>query len=247
MPRSKRDKKVSLTKTKGKGHPLKQELIDQVRQAVDKHQRVFVFSFHNLRTKNMKQVRLDFRESRFFMGKNKVMQLALGHSPEDEYKDNLRHVSRLIKGHCGLLCTDRPVKEVEQYFSELAMPEFASSGFVPSTTIEVPEGVLEEWPISMMEQLRKLGLIVEIKDSKLVNRSKFKMAKEGVPLTPEQAKLLVGHASVHRLLISPHVNSPTFITLPTAGWSLLAHSLTHSLTHSPTHSLTHKTWLLKLV
>lgn len=29
------------------------------------------------------------------MGKNSVTQIALGRTPEDEYKDNLRHVSRV--------------------------------------------------------------------------------------------------------------------------------------------------------
>ena len=32
---------------------------------------------------------------RFFMGKNKVMQKALGTRPEDEFRDNLRFVSKV--------------------------------------------------------------------------------------------------------------------------------------------------------
>ena len=46
----------------------------------------------------------DSNDSRFFMGKNKVMQIALGRTPEEEYKDNLRRVSEvrvnvLVIGH----------------------------------------------------------------------------------------------------------------------------------------------------
>lgn len=42
---------------------------------------------------------MDFRsDSRFFMGKNKVMMLALGKTVEDEYQDNLRRVSKNLRG-----------------------------------------------------------------------------------------------------------------------------------------------------
>jgi mRNA turnover protein 4 len=37
-----------------------------------------------------------------FFGKNKVMQLALGRSSEDEYQDNLRRVAELMNGNVSL-------------------------------------------------------------------------------------------------------------------------------------------------
>jgi Insertion domain in 60S ribosomal protein L10P len=43
----------------------------------------------------------------------------------------------------------------------------------------------------MLDQLRKLGLVVEIDDSKVILREPFNAARQGEPLTPEQAKLLV--------------------------------------------------------
>lgn len=33
--------------------------------------------------------------ARIFMGKNSVTQIAFGRTPEEEYKDNLRHVSKV--------------------------------------------------------------------------------------------------------------------------------------------------------
>lgn len=42
---------------------------------------------------------MDFRQdSRFFMGKNKVMMLALGRTVENEYQDNLHQVSKRLRG-----------------------------------------------------------------------------------------------------------------------------------------------------
>lgn len=105
MPRSAREQKVSLTKTGKKGRELKQGIVSEVRKCVDEYPNVYVFSFANLRSKLLKEVRMDFREdSRFFMGKNKVMILALGKTAEDEYQDNLRQVSKCLRGQvCGLI------------------------------------------------------------------------------------------------------------------------------------------------
>lgn len=102
MPRSQRNQKVSLTQTGKKGRELKQGIVSEVRKCVDEYPNVYVFSFVNLRSKLLKEVRMDFRkDSRFFMGKNKVMILALGKSQQDEYQDNLREVSKRLKGQVG--------------------------------------------------------------------------------------------------------------------------------------------------
>lgn len=99
MPRSRREQKVSLTKTSKKGRELKQGIVSEVRKCVDDYSSVYVFSFLNMRSKLLKEVRMDFRkDSRFFMGKNKVMVLALGKSEADEYQDNLREVGKMLRG-----------------------------------------------------------------------------------------------------------------------------------------------------
>lgn len=104
MPRSQRNQKVSLTKTNKKGRELKQGIVTEVRKCVDEYPSVYAFSFVNLRSKLLKEVRMDFRkDSRFFMGKNKVMILALGKSEQDEYQDNLRQVSKRLRGQVCLV------------------------------------------------------------------------------------------------------------------------------------------------
>lgn len=88
-----------MTKTNKKGRELKQGIVTEVRKCVDEYPTLYVFSFVNLRSKLLKEVRMDFRkDSRFFMGKNKVMILALGKSEQDEYQDNLRQISKRLKG-----------------------------------------------------------------------------------------------------------------------------------------------------
>lgn len=99
MPRSHRQQKISLTKTSKKGRELKQSIVNEVRKCVDEYPSIYVFSFLDLRSRLLKEVRMDFRQdSRFFMGKNKVMMLALGRTVEDEYQDNLHRVSKRLRG-----------------------------------------------------------------------------------------------------------------------------------------------------
>jgi mRNA turnover protein 4 len=54
----------------------------------------------------------------------------------------------------------------------------------------LPVGELE-FPGSMLDQLRKLGMTVELDNGKIMLKSMFIVASKGVPLTPEQAKVLV--------------------------------------------------------
>jgi mRNA turnover protein 4 len=99
MPRSKRNRVVSLTKTAPKGRSLKTKYISLVHDALDEYDSVYVFSYENMRAGLFKDVRMEWRESRFFLGKNTISRIALGRTPEDEYKDNLRHVSEVENGN----------------------------------------------------------------------------------------------------------------------------------------------------
>ena len=72
MPKSKRKRKVALTKTEGKGAQLKIDLVEKIRDSVDSFKFLYVFSYENMRTNMFKKVRQELKESRLFLGKNKV-------------------------------------------------------------------------------------------------------------------------------------------------------------------------------
>lgn len=97
MPRSKRNKVVSLTKTNSKGREQKTKLIDNLRESIDEYNSIYMFSYENMRTVNFTDVRVDFKDSKLFMGKNSIAQLAFGRTVEEEYKDNLRNMSKVSK------------------------------------------------------------------------------------------------------------------------------------------------------
>lgn len=99
----------------------------------------------------------------------------------------------------GLLFTSRPKEEVAAYFRSLAVADHAPPGFVHDETIPLPTGSLGDWPVSMMEQFRKLGVVVEVEEGVLVNRKAINMCTAGEPISPEGAKLLVSNLQRRRV------------------------------------------------
>ncbi|KAK7119069.1 hypothetical protein R3I94_021047 [Phoxinus phoxinus] len=190
MPKSKRDKKVSLTKTKKKGLESKQHLIEELRKCADIYRYVFVFSVENMRNNRLKDIRTAWKHSRFFFGKNKVMVIALGKGPTDEYKDNLHKLSRFLRGEVGVLFTNKTKDEVQEYFSEFKEIDYARAGSVATMAVTLDEGPLEQFPHSMEPQLRQLGLPTALKKGVVTLIKDFEVCKEGDTLTPEQARIL---------------------------------------------------------
>ena len=76
-----------------------------------------------------------------------------------------------------------------KYFKELEFPEFPKAGFIPHENVIMKPGELE-FSTSMIEHLRKLGLILEVENGKLILCEQYIAAKKDVAITPEQATML---------------------------------------------------------
>ncbi|XP_040182723.1 mRNA turnover protein 4 homolog [Rana temporaria] len=190
MPKSKRDKKVSLTKTTKKGLAVKQNLIEELRKCVDTYKYLFVLSVGNMRNQKLKDVRNAWKHSRLFFGKNKVMAVALGRGPSDEYKDNLHQLCKCLKGEVGLLFTDRTQEEVKEWFDKFQEIDFARAGTKATFSVALDAGPLEQFTHSMEPQLRQLGLPTALKKGVVTLLSDYEVCKDKDTLTPEQARLL---------------------------------------------------------
>ena len=205
---------MSLTRTTPKGRSLKTKVIEKVRDALDNYNNAYVFTYGDMRNAQLNDVRLHFEtDGKIVLGKNAVVKIALGRTPEDEYKDNLRRVGEKCEGNTGLLFTKKSKKDVKKYFKNFSVLDFAKGGAIlnEDVTLEAPQGkkvssifmlsfnehlsinyfiVLPQFPITMCDELRKLGMIVEVENGQLVLRQAISVAKAGVPITPEQAKIL---------------------------------------------------------
>ncbi|XP_078665076.1 mRNA turnover protein 4 homolog [Branchiostoma floridae x Branchiostoma belcheri] len=199
MPKSKRDKKISLTSTRKKGLELKRNLVDQIRECVDQYARIFTFSVENMRNSKLKEVRTIWKHSRFFFGKNKVMSVALGRGPEDEYRENLHKVSLRLRGQTGMFFTNKTKEEVVDWFAQYQLKDFARSGNKAVSTVVLFEGPLPQFSHSMEPQLRQLGLPTKLERGEITLISDHTVCTEGDVLTPEQARIL-------KLLDTPIVN-----------------------------------------
>lgn len=79
------------------------------------------------------------------------MQIALGKTVTDEFKPGLFKVAEVssfslsksilltltkrLNGNCGLMFTTSPIAEVQKFFEEYSVPDFARGGFVALKTI----------------------------------------------------------------------------------------------------------------
>ncbi|KRZ62230.1 mRNA turnover protein 4 -like protein, partial [Trichinella nativa] len=191
MPRSKRDKEVSLTVVKKKGREGKEKLVEEVRRCIDAYKSILVFSVESFRTAQMNQVRHVFKEnSRFFFGRNKVLAIALGRIPSEEYRENLCKLSSVLVGQRGLMFSNLSVDDVIRNLKKLEQPEFARSGNKATETITIPAGPLEQFQFTIEPLLRKLGLPVTLEKGVVIMEKDFVVCRKDCVLTPEQAKIL---------------------------------------------------------
>ncbi|CAI0389473.1 unnamed protein product [Linum tenue] len=191
MPKSKRNRAVTLSKTKKKGREHKEGVVNGIREAVEKYPSVYVFGYENMRNLKFKEFRDQLKSSsRFFLGSNKVMQVALGRSAADELRPGIRKVSKLLRGDSGLLATNLPKEEVESLFREYEDYDFARTGSDATEKVELKEGPLEQFTHEMEPFLRKQGLPVRLNKGVVELISDFVVCEEGKPLSPESARIL---------------------------------------------------------
>lgn len=192
MPKAKRGKVVSLSKTTKKGFQLKKDLVQQVQTCVDSYDCIYVFSVENMRTQRFKEVREKLRTSRFFMGKNKVMSIGLGRTAETEYKKNLHKVTSYLSGNVGLMFTNESKETITSWFEEFKEPDFARAGNTSTEEFTISEGALDTDVFAhMMEpELRRLGLPTVLKKGIIHLERDHKVCKVGDTLSPEQCAIL---------------------------------------------------------
>jgi mRNA turnover protein 4 len=191
MPKSKRNKIVTLSKTKKRGREQKEVIVTSIRDAAEKYCSVFVFSFENMRNLAFKEFREQLKAtSKFFLGSNKVMQVALGRSAADEIRPGLYKVSKLLRGDTGLLFTNMLKEEVESLFNKYEENDFARTGTVATEKVELPEGPLEQFTHEMEPFLRKQGMPVRLNKGVIELVSDYTVCEEGKPISPEASRIL---------------------------------------------------------
>uniref|UniRef100_A0A453KEF7 Ribosome assembly factor mrt4 n=1 Tax=Aegilops tauschii subsp. strangulata TaxID=200361 RepID=A0A453KEF7_AEGTS len=192
-PKSKRNRSVTLSKTKKKpGLERKGKVVTEIKDAIERHSSAYVFTYNNMRNQKLKDLRDQLKSSsRIFLAGKKVMQIALGRSPADEAKTGLHKLSKFLQGASGLLFTNLPRDDVERLFREFEANDFARTGSIATQTVELKEGPLEQFSHEMEPFLRKQGLPVRLNKGVVELVADHVVCEEGKPLSPEAAHTLV--------------------------------------------------------
>ena len=98
---------------------------------------------------------------------------------------------KLMVGDCGLLFTNKSKKEVTKYFKNFTVPDYAKAGCIIDEDISMAPQMLDQFPVQMLDELRKLGMKVEVEVGRVALRDTYLVSQAGVPITPEQARVLV--------------------------------------------------------
>lgn len=72
-------------------------MITEVREAAEKFESIYVFKAPGMRLSGLNEFRKKFRDSRIFLGKNKVLAFALGKDEESEILSNVHKLSLKLK------------------------------------------------------------------------------------------------------------------------------------------------------
>jgi len=181
---------VSLTKTSKHGMDWKKKLVTNVQEAAQEYDSIFVIRIINMRISGMNELRKKFRDSKLYLGKNKVVALALGKNAQSEILQDVHKVSERLQGECGLLFTSRSESEVLEVFESFAELDYARGGAQAVQTVELQEGPLEQFSHSLEPHLRSLGMPTSLKKGVVTLIKDYTVCKKGQILTPDQARIL---------------------------------------------------------
>eukprot|EP00040_Diaphanoeca_grandis_P005782 m.34522 g.34522 ORF g.34522 m.34522 type:complete len:220 (-) comp16988_c0_seq1:100-759(-) len=191
MPKSKRQKVVSLTKTgTHQGLQAKEGIIEEIRTALDTYKGVYIFSVQDMRNSQLKDVRMEWRTSRFFLAKTKIMAVALGRTAEEEHMPGLHKLSMHLTGSTGLFFTNTEHSQVTKWFKDYSEPEFARAGNKATETVTLKAGSLSQFSHAIEPHLRKLGMPTTLKRGIVTLDNDYTICTKDSTLTPEQCQML---------------------------------------------------------
>mmetsp|Transcript_6931 Transcript_6931/g.7920 ORF Transcript_6931/g.7920 Transcript_6931/m.7920 type:complete len:250 (+) Transcript_6931:203-952(+) len=196
MPKSRRNKQVSLTKVKKGGKERKGTLIENVRDSVDEFPHLYVLRFKNMKNVAFKKLRDEIQDStRFFLGSNKVMQVALGRDETDALRENLNKVSDRLAGNAGLCFTKLPRAELQNKFAMHEDFDYARPGQVATETVQFEAGPVHGHtgaPLAhtLEPTCRANGMPTRLNHGTVELLVNHEVCKEGDLLSPKACALL---------------------------------------------------------
>lgn len=155
MPKSKRDKKISLKKTNKMDLAVQEQKMRETFTAWSKEFKnayVFEYAGGRVRHKILQDISDSWKPSGFLFAKTKDKSVGLS-------KDR---VSKQCKGPCAFLFTNCTRQEVVDWYKSFEVNDYCRSGSVATTTVKLLKGPLKQFSHNMESYLRQLGLPIKI-------------------------------------------------------------------------------------
>lgn len=131
------------------------------------------------------------------MGKTRVLQKALGRTPEDAVMPNSHQLAKvrsrqLLVGTCALLFTKRKEKEVVEFFRGFSQEGFLHAGSVAPEDVIIPAGTgtFAKFSNSIEPYLRQIGLPTRLHNGVIHILTTYTVCRAGSQLSPEQCRIL---------------------------------------------------------
>lgn len=194
---------MTLAQTDKKDKENKNRIFDEIRESLDEFTYTWVLGFDDIRTPVLQAIRKDWEGSKLVLGKKKVLQKALGETPQEEYKDNLHKLAAINDGLIGLLMTNELPETVKDYFDAFVKNDYARAKTRAPITFVIPQGIVysrggqipveEDVPMShsMEPTLRtKFKLPTKMINGKINLTEEFKVVEKGQLLDVTQALIM---------------------------------------------------------
>ncbi|KAI4837056.1 ribosome biogenesis protein MRT4 [Plasmodium brasilianum] len=194
MPKSKRNVTISLTKVKKKLNKkeIKDRKIAELKKLIEiPNIYIYALDIRTYSNNNLKKAIEYFKPNgKFFIGKNKLMKLALGTNENSEVKPNIFKISELLYGNRVLLVTkDIPLKVIK-FFNEFQPEEYIKHGNISTKNVTLKCGEVLNVPVSMQKDLQKRKVNFDIVDQKIILRENKILAEKDKLVSIENSKLL---------------------------------------------------------
>jgi len=131
----------------------------------------------------------------FFLGSNKVLQVALGRGEGEEHRPGLAALAQRLRGGAGLVFTNLTREELETRLAECAVAHYARAGAVAEETVELEAGPLLfrgalPFPHTGEPALRAAGVPCRLRAGVVELIAPHTVCVEGSLLTAPQASVL---------------------------------------------------------
>ncbi|EME27734.1 mRNA turnover protein 4 [Galdieria sulphuraria] len=189
MPTSRRRKNGIIKKQAKNRRQSNADIIEAVTNCLQAYKSIYILNFDCIRSSIMKELRNNWKDSRFFFGKNKVMRYVLGKTEEEEPYKGLHQLAPFLSGNIGVLFTSRTRDQVHDFFDNFIVNEYPRIGSRAPRDVVLNAGPVDI-PVELEPRLRELGLPIQVQNNEIFLTSDVPLFQENSVISRESAKIL---------------------------------------------------------